>query len=124
MSEEKTEKILIIATHGPDDLERATFPFVIANAALVMDTEAVIVLQGAAVLLAKKGSYDHVYAGGLPPLKDLMKSFLEQGGKLLVCSPCIKERQIDESMLVENAEPIAGARVVQEALEANAVLNY
>jgi uncharacterized protein involved in oxidation of intracellular sulfur len=124
MSEEKPEKVLIIATHGPDDLERATFPFVIANAALVMDTEAVVVLQGAAVLLAKKGSFEHVYAGGLPPLKDLMKTFLEQGGKLLVCSPCIKERQIDESMLLDNAETIAGARVVQEALEANAVLNY
>jgi len=124
MSEEKSEKVLIIATHGPDDLERATFPFVIGNAALVMDTEAVVVLQGAAVLLAKKGSYEHVYAGGLPPLKDLMKTFLEQGGKLLVCSPCIKERQIDESMLLDNAETIAGARVVQEALEANAVLNY
>ncbi len=124
MSEEKAEKILIIATHGPDDLERATFPFVMANAALVMDTETIVVLQGSAVLLAKKGSYEHVYAAGLPPLKDLMKSFLEQGGKLLVCTPCIKERQIDESMLVENAEPIAAARVIQESLEANAVFNY
>ena len=124
MPEQKTEKVLIIATHGPDDQERATFPFVMANAALVMDTEAVIVLQGAAVLLAKKGSFDHVYAGGLPPLKQLMDSFLEQGGKLLVCTPCIKERQIDESMLVDAAEPIAAARVIQESLEADAVLNY
>ncbi len=124
MTEQKTEKVLIIATHGPDDPERATFPFVMANAALVMDTEAVIVLQGAAVLLGKKGSFEHVYAAGLPPLKDLMKTFMEQGGKLLVCTPCIKERHIDESMLVENAELIAGARVIQESLEANAVLNY
>ena len=124
MSEEKKEKILIIATHGPDDPERATFPFVMANAALVMDTEAVMVLQGAGVLLGKKGSYDHVYAAGLPPLKDLMKTFLEHGGKLLVCNPCIKERQIEESMLVESAEPIASARVIQESLEANAVFNY
>jgi uncharacterized protein involved in oxidation of intracellular sulfur len=53
-----------------------------------------------------------------------MKTFMEQGGKLLVCTPCIKERHIDESMLVENAELIAGARVIQESLEANAVLNY
>jgi predicted peroxiredoxin len=124
MSEQNTEKILIIATHGPDDPERATFPFVMANAALVMDAEAVVVLQGAGVLLAKTGSYDHVYAAGLPPLKDLMKSFLEQGGKLLVCTPCIKERQIDESMLEESCELIAAARVIQESLEAKAVLNY
>jgi predicted peroxiredoxin len=124
MPEQTAEKVLIIATHGPDDPERATFPFVMANAALVMDTEAVIVLQGAGVLLAKKGSYEHVYAAGLPPLKQLMDTFMEQGGKLLVCTPCIKERHIDESMLVENAELIAGARVIQESLQANAVLNY
>jgi uncharacterized protein len=124
MPEQKTEKVVIIATHGPDDPERATFPFVMANAALVMDTEAAIVLQGAGVLLAMKGSYEHVYAAGLPPLKELMDSFLQQGGKLLVCTPCIKERHIDESMLVKNAELVAGARVIQECLEANAVLNY
>jgi uncharacterized protein involved in oxidation of intracellular sulfur len=124
MTEEKTKKLVVFATHGPDDPERATFPFVMANAALVMDTEAIIVLQGAGVLLATKGSYDHVYAAGLPPLKQLMASFIEQGGKLLVCTPCINERKIDESMLVETAEPIAAARAVQEAFEATAVLNY
>ncbi len=124
MADEKTEKVVIYATHGPDDPERATFPFVMANAALVMDTEAVIILQGAGVLLATKGSFDHVYAAGLPPLKQLMGSFIEQGGKLLVCTPCIKERHIDESMLVETAEPIAAARAIQESLEANAIINY
>jgi predicted peroxiredoxin len=124
MSEEKIEKVLFIINHGPDDPERITFPFVMANAALVMDTGAVIVLQGTGVLLAKKGTYDHVYAPGLPPLKDLMKTFMEQGGKLLICDSCIRERHIDASMLVDNAELIAGARVIQESLEANAVFNY
>ena len=124
MSEEKTEKVLFIINHGPDDPERVTFPFVMANAALAMDTGAVIVLQGTGVLLAKKGTYDHIYAPGLPPLKDLIKTFMEQGGKLLICDSCIRERRIDISMLVDKAEPIASARVIQESLEANAVFNY
>jgi uncharacterized protein involved in oxidation of intracellular sulfur len=89
-----------------------------------MDSEAVIVLQETAVFLVKIGNYEHVYAAELPPLKDLMKAFMEQGGQLLVYTPCIKERHIDESMLVEKAELIAGARIIQESLEANAVLNY
>lgn len=33
MAEEKEEKIVVIATHGGEDPERATFPFVVANAA-------------------------------------------------------------------------------------------
>lgn len=121
---EKKEKIVIIATHGPEDPERSTFPFVMANGALVMDVDATMILQGAGVFLAKKGCYEHVFAAGLPPLGQLVKSFVEQGGKILVCDPCIHERKIDESMLVASAETIATARAVQECLEADAVLNY
>ncbi len=118
-----TEKLVIYATHGPEDPERASLPFVMANGALVMDVKAVVVLQGTGVLLAQPGIYDHVHAAGLPPLKDLMASFLDQGGKLLVCTPCVKERGIGD-MLLPKAELIAAARAVQESLEASAVLNY
>jgi len=122
--ESKQERILIIATHGPEDPERATFPFVIANGALVLDVECSVALQGVSVLLAMKNMANHVFAAGLPALQDLLKSFLDQGGKLLVCTPCLNERKITKDMLIEGAELVAAARVVQEALEADAVLNY
>lgn len=124
MSDSKQERILIVTTHGPEDPERATFPFVIANAALVLDVEVSIALQGVSVLLAMKEQASHVFAGGLPPLGDLLKSFLDQGGKLLVCTPCVNERKITKEMLIEGSELVAAARVVQEALDADAVFNY
>ena len=124
MDEASVEKIVIIATHGGEDPERACLPFVLANASLAMDTKAVVILQGAAVTLAKKGCYEHVFAAGLPPLKGLVVSFVELGGTLLVCSPCIQERQITPDMLVETAQPIKAARVVVELLDANATLSY
>jgi uncharacterized protein involved in oxidation of intracellular sulfur len=122
--QQQAEKIVIIATHGAEDPERASLPFVIANAALAMDVEAVVILQGTGVTLAKKGCYEHVFAAGLPPLKDLVDSFIEQGGALLVCSPCLNERKITKDMLVETAQPVKAARVVTEVLEAKATLNY
>jgi predicted peroxiredoxin len=122
--QEHTEKIVIIATHGTEDPERASLPFVMANAALAMDVQAVVILQGTAVFLAKKGCYEHVFAAGLPPLKELVDSFIQMGGVLLICTPCINERKITKEMLVENAVPIKAARVVTEVLEANATLNY
>ncbi|MFH1573170.1 MAG: DsrE family protein [Acidobacteriota bacterium] len=121
---ESTSKVVIIATHGPEDRERATLPFVMANAALVMDMETVVILQGNGVLLGQKGIFEHVFAPGLPALQDLLKSFFDQGGKLLVCTPCVVDRKIEESMLVEGAELIAGARVIKEATTSSAVLNY
>jgi hypothetical protein len=53
---------------------------------------------GAGVLLAQRGIYDHVFAGGLPPLKGLLEGFLAEGGKLLVCTPCVQERERRRTM--------------------------
>jgi predicted peroxiredoxin len=121
---EQADKVVVIVTHGPDDPELATIPFMMANAALTVDKEAVVILQGTAVQLAKKGVYEHVLAAGLSPLEELLKSFLAGGGKLLICTPCIAQRKIEVSQLIEGAEAIAGARVIKETTTASAVLSY
>ncbi len=121
---EKKEKILYIDTCAGENPEKASLPFVLANAALAMEVDAVVVLQGTGVYLAKKGYLDNVFAAGLPPLKDLVASFLEQGGKLMVCVPCIKERRIEEADLIPGAEPTAGGKLTMEILSANASLVY
>ncbi len=124
MADTETEKIIYIATHAGEDPDRASLPFVLANAAQVMEVEAVVVLQGTAVYLAKKGYLEHVHAAGLAPLKELVASFREAGGKLMVCVPCIKERNIEESDLIEGAVPTAGGTLTLEILSANATLVY
>jgi len=124
MSEVKPEKIVIFGTHGPEDPERACLPFVMGNAALVMEAQVTVMLQGAAVYIAKKGCFEHVFAAGLPPLKTLIESFIEQGGTLLICTPCIQERNIEPEMLVEIAQPVKAARAVMEVLEATNVMTY
>ena len=124
MSEEKKEKLVIFGTHGPEDPERACLPFVIGNAALVMEVDVTVMLQGSAVFIAKEGCYEHVFAAGLPPLKELIKAFIDQGGKLLICTPCIQERNITPEMLVKIAQPVKAGRAVMEILEANNVMTY
>lgn len=121
---ENVEKVVYICTHAGEDPERATLPFVLGNAALAMDLEAVVVLQGTGVYLAKQGYVDNVFAGGLPALKDQLKTFLELGGKLMVCVPCIKERRIEEADLVPGSEPVAAAKLTLELLSAKVSLVY
>ncbi len=121
---EKKEKIVYILTYAGEDPERATFPFTLATGALAMDVEATIILQGTAVFIAKKGYVEHVAACGLKPLKELLDTFLEMGGKLLVCQPCIKERKIELEDLIEGAKPTGAGEVTKEILEAQATLVY
>ena len=125
MTENKEEKILYIGTCAGDNPEKASMPFVMACAALAMDIKATIALQGNGVYLAQKGYVDKMLpGGGFPPLKELLASFLDLGGDLKVCVPCIKERNIDESELVEGFQTTAAGALNVEALEANAVLVY
>ncbi len=118
------EKIVYISTNGAENPEKASLPFVLANAAMVMEVETLVVLQGAAVFLAKKGCLQHVHAAGFAPLKELVESFFEQGGRLGICVPCIQERKIDEADLIENTELIAGGALTEELISANATLVY
>ncbi len=121
---ENTEKIVVISTTGPEFQEKATLPFVVATAAQTVDTHVVIILQASAVLLAKKGIADNVNAPGLLPLRQLMDTFIELGGDLLICNPCIKERHITQDDLIPGAKPIAAGTVVTEVLSAKATLTY
>jgi uncharacterized protein len=124
MEEKKPEKIVIFATHGGEDPERAILPFVIGNAALAMDTEVLIVLQATGVTLATKGFYEHIFAPGYDPLKTLVDIFIEIGGKILVCIPPIEQRKITPDMLIQGVQTGKAGRVVQEILDANAVLSF
>jgi uncharacterized protein involved in oxidation of intracellular sulfur len=84
-----------------------------------------VVLQGNAVYLAYKGYVDTMLTGGgFPHIKQLIKDFSELGGHLKVCVPCIKERKIDESDLIEGAALTAAAAVTQELLTANSTVVY
>ena len=124
MEEEKEEKVLFFCTHAGDDPEKASIPFVMAGAALAMDIKAIIALQGKGVELAQKGYAGKMLGTEFPPMKKLLDDFLELGGKLWVCVPCIKGRNIEESDLVEGCEFVAAGLLNTEALEADAVFTY
>lgn len=122
--ENKAEKIVIFAKHGGENPDKATLPFVLGNGALAMDVKVTMILQTAGVTLATKGVYEHIFAEGFDPLQKLVDSFVELGGTILVCIPCMEQRKIKPEMLIQGARPAKVARVVQELLEATSVVSY
>ena len=122
---EKQEKILYMCTCGKDRAESAHNPFVLAGAALAMDIQATIVLSGDGVNIAVPGYVDTMPpGGGFPPMKELLATFLELGGTLWVCGPCIKSRDIEESDLIDGAEVTAAGTVNLEAMASDAVFVF
>ncbi len=119
------EKLVLICTHGPEDPERATIPFVLATAAQASDVEVVLGFQVNGVMLAKKGCAEHVFAAGFPPLKDLVDAYIEAGGKMLVCGPCVNSRKLNPELdFIPGAKVVNAATFVKEFTEATNALVY
>jgi predicted peroxiredoxin len=119
------EKLVIMVTHGPDDPERATIPFVLATAAQASDVEAVLGFQADGVFLVKKGVAEGIQAPEFPPLKTLMDAFVEAGGKMLACGPCVKSRKINpETDFIDGAKIANAATFVKEITEATNAMVY
>ncbi len=120
----ETQKLVIMVTHGPDEPELASIPFIMAGGALASDVEVVMGFQADACLLMKKGVAETVAAAGYTVLGELLPTIQELGGKLLVCSPCCQRRGLTEADLVDGAEIVAAGRFVAEITSATNTLTY
>ncbi len=110
--------MLVISTHGPEDVEKATLPFIVANTAATMDVKCTVFLMGAAVELAKKGLKETLpEITDMPKVSDLIDSFLAQGGEILLCGPCCKHRHMDGESIIEGSRIGGASGLVDMALD-------
>lgn len=110
-------KLIFNCTHGRDDAERATLPFVAANVAATAGQEAVVLCTIDAVWLGTKGGADGIAAKGLPELPKLFDEFVANGGQVWLCGACTKPRNITEAQLTKGAQIVGAAHVVSEIVK-------
>ena len=111
-----SEKLIFNCTHGKEDPERATLPYVAANIAATAGQDAVVLCTIDAVWLGTEGGTDGVAYSGLPVLDDLFKEFVDNGGQVWLCGACTKPRGITEEHLVKGATIVGAAKVVEEVV--------
>ena len=116
-------KVILIATHFDDNLEIATMPWAVGNAALAEEKEVTIFLQGLAVREAQQGGTKGLRFPPFPSLETLQKAFVDNGGHVYVCAPCMKAHSVDPDKLIEGAEP-GGAAFLVELAEGASVFTY
>ncbi len=109
-----SRKLIFICTHGKEDPERATLPFVAANVAATAGQEATVVCTIEGVWLGTKQGPDGIEAKGLPPLAKLYAEFIANGGKVWLCGACTKPRGIGDEHLGAGATIVGAAKIVEE----------
>ncbi|MDY0109383.1 MAG: DsrE family protein [Candidatus Krumholzibacteria bacterium] len=105
--------------------DKATLGFVVANAALGSDKDTMVFLSADGVWAAVKGEVDKINEGEpFAPLQELVEKFTNNGGKILVCSPCMKKRGLTEDRLVAGAKPAGGAALVEWLANGSPCVGY
>ncbi len=105
--------ILVNATHGPEDPERATLAFIMGNVAATADQDAIVLLTIDGAWLGVRGRADGIEHHGMPALREVRSQFTAAGGRIWVCGACAKPRGITQDDLVDGAAIVTGAQVVE-----------
>lgn len=117
-----SDLLLFPCSHGEDDPERATVPFIAAATAAVSGRRAVVVCTMDAVHLGVPGGADRIEVDGLPPLADLLRQLVGGGGEVWLCSACTTRRGITgDQQLVDGAMIVGAARIVEALTEGRAI---
>ncbi|MBI3511351.1 MAG: DsrE family protein [Bacteroidetes bacterium] len=111
-----SKSLLIHCTYGKEDAERAILPFIVGNVAVTADQKATVFLTIEGVRLATKGYAAQVKKEGYANLQDIITSFIANGGRIWACGACTKPRGITEADLIEGAQIVTAANLVEELL--------
>lgn len=119
-----SDLMIFNCTHGKDDAERATLPFIAANIAATAGQRVAVVCTVDAAWLGTAGYSDDIHHEGLPPLKKVFDELVENGGEVWLCQACTKPRGITEEDCVEGASIVGAARVVEEVVNGAKAVSF
>jgi predicted peroxiredoxin len=117
-------RVIVGCSHGEEDPDRVVVAYLTAGAALDHGKDVVMWLTSDGVRLALAGYVDPIRAAQEPPVKRVHDQFIDKGGRFYVCSICFKERDLDETDLVQNAELQGATPVMQYAGEGAMTFTY
>lgn len=115
------DTMLFPCSHGEDDPERATIPFIAASVAAVSGQRAIVVCTIDAVWLGTPGVAERVESEGQPALADLVRDLLAAGGEIWLCSACTNKRGITGDDTIEGATIVGAARIVEAVTTGRAI---
>ena len=99
--------LVITLAHHENNENNVTLAFSMGIKALEKGHSVDLLLLSHGVHLAEKGYGDKIDIGTpFEPVKDLIPAFVNNGGKVKVCTACLEHNKVDKYNLIEGAELI------------------
>ena len=103
-----SKKLVVVVTNGFND-ERASVAWSIANGGIASGFKVTMFLVSSGVDWVRKKAADVARLNPLdPPVKDMIKTVLDNGGTIMVCPPCAKVRGYEQSDFMDGVQ-LAGS---------------
>ena len=116
------KSFIVIGTHGDEDVEKATMAFACAGASTALGIKTKVLLTANGVKLAQKGFADKLpRVKGMASIKELMTAFVDGGGALQVCIPCLESRGIRKDSFLKGTQFINLMDFAAQTLDADRV---
>ena len=115
---ESTKELVVLMTKGIDH-ELSSVAFTIANGGITAGFKVYAFLTSASVDLVRKRAIDMTQVPPLDPLKKLVDDFMQRGGTVWACPPCVKSRGYTQEDFIDGVV-IVGASAMHERLMAGA----
>ena len=116
--------IMSNCTCGKENPERATLAFIVGNVAASADQPAIVLLTIEGVWIATKGYADTIKKEGFQPLKEIIDSYVANGGQIWACGACAKPRGITVQHLIPGAKIVTAAMVVEAMAKGASTIGF
>jgi uncharacterized protein len=116
--------ILIQGTHGAENAEKATLPFIVGNVSATADQDTVVFLTSDAVWLATRGYADEIQFAEHPPVGKILADFVANGGRVWACGACTGPRGITADDLVDGAAIVTAANLAEVLVSGAATVAF
>ena len=123
---EKAEKSTVVVniTRGKDDLHSVSMAIGLANNAIEAGRRSVIFLNVHAPVFATADLPADVKFADFPPVKEMLASFVADGGELYVCGHCAAVSKVAESSLIKGAVVVAHGDLFKKLPAAALTFSY
>ena len=118
-----SRELVILMTRGTDH-ELSSVGFTVANGGITAGLKVYAFLTSSAVDLVRKRAVDVTHVPPLDPLKSLIDDFLQRGGTLWACPPCVKARGYGPEDFIDGVQIVGASALHARLLAGAATLSF
>jgi predicted peroxiredoxin len=122
-AQKDSRDLVVLMTRGIDH-ELSSVGFTIACGGITAGLRVSIFLTSAAIDLVRKNGVELTQVQPLDPLRTLMRDFVERGGKIWACPPCVKARGYTQADLMPGVEIVGASAMHALILQGAATLSF